>query len=187
MTSNKANKRKDDNVIPISDLIFHCLRKWYWFVISLSIALGVAVYKIKSTPPLYMRYAEILIKESEQSGGSGVGSTFKEIGSSRTTADAVNEITALQSVDIMKDAIRRLGLEISIKGEGTFFNGIIYRERPLKIKALDLGERERATFTATITSDSTITLKNFTLDGELLDTQPLQQQLATPLKHHLEH
>ena len=185
MTSNKANKRKDDNVIPISDLIFHCLRKWYWFVISLSIALGVAVYKIKSTPPLYMRYAEILIKESEQSGGSGVGSTFKEMGSSRTTADAVNEITALQSVDIMKDAIRRLGLEISIKGEGTFFNGIIYRERPLKIKALDLGERERATFTATITSDSTITLKDFTLDGELLDTTAIATTIGdttqTPL------
>ena len=115
MTSNKANKKRVSNVIPIRDLIFHCLKNWYWFAISLTVTLGVAVYVIKSTPPMYVRYAEILIKESEQGSGGGTGSTFKELSNSRTTADAQNEITALKSVEIMKEAIRRLGLEIEFK------------------------------------------------------------------------
>ena len=50
MANNKADKKRS-NVIPIRDLIFHCLKNWYWFVLSLTIASGIAIYKIKSTPP----------------------------------------------------------------------------------------------------------------------------------------
>ena len=168
MANNKADKKKS-NVIPIRDLIFHCLKNWYWFVLSLTIASGIAIYKIKSTPPQYVRYAEILIKESEQNKSTGTGSTFKELSSSRTTADTGNEMRALLSADIMKEAIRRLGLEIEFRNEGRFFDGIIYADRPLKIKTLELGEHDVATFTAIITSDITVTLKDFIFDGESLD------------------
>lgn len=166
MANNRANNKKNDNVIPIRDLIFYCLKNWYWFVISLTIALGVAAYYIKSTPPKYVRYAEVLIKESGKSGGGGTGSTFKEMGNSRTTADAQNEIIALQSVEIMKEAIRRLGLEVELKGEGRLYNGIIYSQRPFKIAFPDLNENDKASFTATITTDSTVTLKDFVFNGE---------------------
>lgn len=169
MATNKSQKKKNENIIPIRDLIFHCIKRWYWFVISLTIAVGFAVYKIKSTPPQYMRFAEILIKESDQQGGGGTGSTFKELGSSRSTAEAVNEILALQSVETMKEAIRRLGLEIEFKGEGTFYDGIIYVDKPLKIKTPELREKDAAGFIAVITSDSTVALSNFTLNGEKLD------------------
>lgn len=169
MATNKSQKKKNENIIPIRDLIFHCIKRWYWFVISLTIAVGFAVYKIKSTPPQYMRFAEILIKESDQQGGGGTGSTFKELGSSRSTAEAANEILALQSVETMKEAIRRLGLEIEFRGEGTFYDGIIYVDRPLKIKTPGLREKDAAGFIAVITSDSTVALSNFTLNGENLD------------------
>ena len=166
MAHNKADKRNNDNVIPIKDLLFHCLRNWYWFALSLAIASGIAAYVIKSTPAQYKRYAEILIKESEQGGGAGTGSTFKELGSSRTTANAQDEITVFKSVEIMKEAIRRLGLETEFMGDGRFYKSIIYKDRPLKIETLDLNESDIATFTATITGDSTVTLKEFTYNGE---------------------
>ena len=178
MVHNKADKRNNDNVIPVKDLLFHCLRNWYWFVLSLAIASGIAVYVIKSTPPQYRRYAELLIKESEHSGGSSTGSTFKELGSSRTTADANNEIMVLQSVDIMKEAIRRLDLEIEFRGDGRFYKGIIYMDRPLRIKALDLNENDIATFTATITSDSTVALKEFTYNGEPLGNGVMEASIG---------
>lgn len=177
MANNKADKR-NNNVIPIRDLIFHCLKNWYWFILSLTIASGIAVYQIKSTPPKYVRYAEVLIKESDQRGGSGTGSTFKEMGSSRTTADARNEIAALQSVELMKEAIRRLGLDIEFKNFGRFFDGIIYKNRPLNIKILDLCENDIATFTTVITTDSTVTLKEFTYNGEPLDVEALQATIG---------
>ncbi|MBQ5895813.1 MAG: polysaccharide biosynthesis tyrosine autokinase [Bacteroidaceae bacterium] len=169
MADNKSHKKKNENILPIRDLIFHCLKKWYWFVISVGVALGVAAYKIKSTPPQYRRYAEILIKESGEGGNNGVGSTFKEFGNSRTSANVAHEVIAFTSADNMKEAIRRLGLEIEFKAKGTFYDGIIYSDRPLKIKALDLNESDAAGFTAVITSDSTVTLKKFSINGESLD------------------
>ena len=178
MAHNKADKRNNDNVIPVKDLLFHCLRNWYWFALSLAIASGIAAYVIKSTPAQYKRYAEILIKESEQGGGAGTGSTFKELGSSRTTADANNEIMVLQSVEIMKEAIRRLDLEIEFRGDGRFYKGIIYMDRPLRIKALDLNENDIATFTATITSDSTVALKEFTYNGEPLGSGVMEASIG---------
>lgn len=185
MPNTKSTKKGNNNIIPIGDLIFHCIKRWYWFVITLAIASGIAVYKIKSTPPKYVRYAEILIKEGEQSGGAGTGSTFKELGSSRTTANAENEILALQSVENMKEAIRRLGLEIEFKAYGKFYDGIIYVHRPLKIKALSLRERDIAQFTAVITSDSTVILKNFSLNGEELQSDEIAATIgdttSTPL------
>ena len=170
MANDKVEKKKKkySNIIPIKDLMFHCLRNWYWFVISLGITLGAAAYIIKSTPPQYMRYAEILIKESGAGGGNGAGSTFKELGNSRTSGDASHEMIALTSVDNMKEAIRRLGLEFEFKGKGTFYDGIIYKDRPFRIKAHGLHEWDVAKFTAKITSDNTVTLKEFSINGESL-------------------
>ncbi len=168
MADNKSHKKKNENILPIRDLIFHCLKRWYWFVITVGIALGVAAYKIKSTPPQYVRYAEVLIKESGDGGGSGAGSTFKQMGEARTSADAAHEVIAFKSADNMKEAIRRLGLEIEFRTEGRFYDGIIYSDRPLKIKTLDLNESDAAEFTAVITSDSTVILKNFSINGESL-------------------
>lgn len=166
MADNKSHNKKNENILPIRDLIFHCLKRWYWFVITVGIALGVAAYKIKSTPPQYVRYAEVLIKESGDGGGSGAGSTFKQMGEARTSADAAHEVIAFKSADNMKEAIRRLGLEIEFRTEGRFYDDIIYHERPMKIKTLDLNESDAAEFVAVITSDNTVTLKNFSINGE---------------------
>ena len=185
MTHNKADRKKNDNVIPIRDLLFHCIKNWYWFLLSLTIASGIAVYVIKSTPPQYVRYAEVLIKESEQGGGSGTGSTFREMGSSRTTADAKNEITVLRSVEIMKEAIRRLGLEFEFKSKGRLYDCIIYESKPLRIKTLDLNENDNATFTASTTGDNTITLKDFTCNGKPFENYSIIANIgdtvATPI------
>ncbi len=186
MANDKVEKKKNkySNIIPIKDLMFHCLRHWYWFVISLIVTLGIAAYIIKSTPPQYVRYAEILIKESGEGGGNGAGSTFKELGSSRTSGDASHEMIALTSIDNMKEAIRRLGLDIEFKNKGTFYDGIIYKDRPLKIKIHGLHEWDAAKFTAIITSDNNITLKEFSINGESLGGEivaHIDSITATPL------
>ena len=62
MTRNRS-RQNNENIIPIQDLLFHCLSKWYWFVLSLAVTLTIAVLYIKCTPPVYTRSTEILIKE----------------------------------------------------------------------------------------------------------------------------
>lgn len=159
--ANKRTKRRNENAIPIQDLLFHCLAKWHWFAISLAIALGVAVLYILMTPPTYMRSTEILIKEDGKNSRGG-NETLKNIGAGFITTNADNEIKALKSPGIMREAVKRLSLDIEQYGDGRLTKGIIYRERPLKIKFLDLREGDNATFMVMLNPDSTVELSDFT-------------------------
>lgn len=164
MANRKA--KHNENVIPIRDLLFHCIAKWWWFAISLTIALGAAVVYILSTPPVYVRSAEILIKEESKGSSSGA---FKDFASEQSTADAEIEMQALRSPGIVREAIIRLGLEIDYKGKGRFYDGIIYSRRPIIAKTIDLGENDAATFTVALAKDSSLTLSDFTRNGNSLD------------------
>ena len=57
--------RPADDFLRLQDLWALFLPKWYWFVLSVCVALGVAVFYLVSTPPLYTRTASILIMGAE--------------------------------------------------------------------------------------------------------------------------
>lgn len=165
--ANKRTKRRNENAIPIQDLLFHCLAKWHWFAISLAIALGVAVLYIMTTPPTYMRSTEILIKEDGKNSRGG-NETLKNIGAGFIATNTGNEIKALRSPGIMREAVKRLRLDIEQFGDGHLRKGIIYRERPLEIEFLDLRECDNATFMVMLNPDSTVELSGFTKNGKEL-------------------
>ena len=45
------------------DILWICLSRWYWFVISLVICCGLGLFYILRTAPVYERTATLLIKE----------------------------------------------------------------------------------------------------------------------------
>ena len=163
MANRKA--RNNENVIPIRDLLFHCISKWWWFAISLTISIGAAVVYILSTPPVYVRSTEILIKEESKGGGGGA---LKDFATEQSTAKAEIEMQALRSPGIVREAVERLGLAIDYKGKGRFYDGIIYASCPIKAKTLDLRDSDAATFTITLSADSSLTIGNFILNGNSL-------------------
>lgn len=161
----QRRKRQNENVLPIRDLLFHCFAKWYWFAISLAVTMSMAVIYILSTPPIYVRSAEILIKEEGKGSGN---SMFKDFAAKQSSADAAIEVQALRSPGIVREAIERLGLEIEYKGEGQFYDGVIYSTRPIIISTIDLRQSDAATFSATLNNDSTIALSGFSRNGTIL-------------------
>ena len=64
--NNPTRNKQADDFIRIQDLFYLCLNKWYWFVISLVITVGVAVVYLLTTPPVYTRSASLLIKEDSK-------------------------------------------------------------------------------------------------------------------------
>ena len=50
--------------VNIKDFVLVCLSKWYWFLISIVVCLGIAAFHILRTPKVYTRYATVLIKET---------------------------------------------------------------------------------------------------------------------------
>ena len=182
--ANKKAKQRNENIIPVQDLIFHCLSKWYWFIISIGVSLLFAVLYILTTPPVYVRSTEILFKE-ESKGSTGGGSSFKEIGSSQLVSKTDNEIKALLSPGIMREVVKRLGLDIEYSTEGRFFDALVYGHRPLKINTIDLRKSDEASFIMTIKEDDRIELTNFAKNGKELAVSPvitnISDTVQTPL------
>lgn len=183
--ANKKARQKNENIIPVQDLIFHCLSKWYWFIISTGMALLLAVLYILSTPPVYVRSTEILFKEEEQGSSGGSNSAFKEIGSAQVISKTENEIKVLTSTGIMREVVDSLALDIEYQIDGTFFRGIIYSQRPFTVKTLDLKRSDAATFTTRIKNDSCILLSDFAKNGNRLSSATIEalsgDTVQTPL------
>ena len=182
--ANKKTKQRNENIIPVQDLIFHCLSRWYWFIFSIGISLLIAVLYILMTPPVYVRSTEILFKE-ESKGSSVGGSSFKEIGSSQLVSKTDNEIKTLLSPGIMREVIQRLNLDIEYRTKGRFFNSLVYGHRPLEINTIDLRKSDAASFVATIDNDNSIVLTKFVKNGKELTVLPVSANIGdtvqTPL------
>ena len=56
----------EQDALRIQDLMYLCLAKWKWFVLSLAVCIGLAVVYILRTPPVYTRTASVLIKEDSK-------------------------------------------------------------------------------------------------------------------------
>lgn len=181
--TNKRVAHNNENVLPIRDLIFHCLSKWYWFVITVGVSLGIAVLYILSTPPVYVRHCEILIKENSNKPESNLN--FQSFASSQSSANATEEIKALRSPGIMRKVIERLDLDIEYRGNGRLYDGIIYQARPIRLSLPDLHESDRATMNAALTAEGKVTLTAFTLNGKPLKGEvvdiTLGDTVETPL------
>ena len=60
-----------DDFIRLQDLLYLCLTHWRWFLLSLAVTLGIAIYYILSTPNVYQRTASLMIKEDSKSQSIG--------------------------------------------------------------------------------------------------------------------
>lgn len=121
--NNIASRPKQaDDFLRIQDLFYLCLGKWYWFVISLVITLGVAVFYLLTTPPVYTRSASLLIKEDSKGNSmSDAAGVLGDIDIFQTSTNVNNEIQSLQSPSVMLDVVKRLHLDISYFADGGFY------------------------------------------------------------------
>ena len=114
-----ARPRQSDDFMRIQDLFFLCLRKWYWFVLSLVITVGAAVIYLLTTPPVYTRSASLLIKEDSK--GNSMNDAAGVLGNMdifQTSTNVNNEIQSLQSPSVMLEVVKRLHLDISYHTDG---------------------------------------------------------------------
>ena len=57
---------KNEDFEKIQEWLYLCLSHWYWFVLSLFLAFGIAILYLLMAQPSYTRKASILIKEEEK-------------------------------------------------------------------------------------------------------------------------
>lgn len=159
------------------------LRNWYWFALSLLVALAVAAYYILNQVPVYQRSASIMIKPA---GGDGSEKTLRELGIPQTSTNLTNEILLMRSSVVAEQVVRRLGLDVNYTREGRFYTLTAYGlDLPLQLQFCDLGDHDRVSLRARLLADGTLTLDGWNKGGRALPDPGVQGHLgdtiATPL------
>ena len=184
--NNPTRNKQADDFIRIQDLFYLCLNKWYWFVISLVITVGVAVVYLLTTPPVYTRSASLLIKEDSKGNSiSDATGVLGDIDLFQTSTNVNNEMQSLQSPAVMLDVVKRLHLDISYYTDGGFYKKVLYgRTCPYQVSFDDLQDNEGIAFTILPDQDGQVRLSDFSRDGEDLEgevTATLNDPADTPV------
>ncbi len=115
-----------------------CLSKWYWFVISVVVCLGIAAFYIVKTPKIYTRSATVLIKETGLRRSSELENVLSAGGMTQQSSKLANEIIAIQSPDLMREVVIRMGLDYNYFVAGRARRHVIYgASLPIKARFLD--------------------------------------------------
>ncbi len=179
---------EEADALKIQDLMYLCLAKWKWFVLSLAVCIGLAVVYILRTPSVYTRTASVLIKEDSK--GKSISSDlgdFSNLGLFHSNTNVNNEVIAFASPATIGEVVKRLHLDMSYLRPGTFHDEVAYGlTLPVEVSLPNLLENESAGFHLEIGPDSTATLTEFTLNGEDIETEQtykgrLNQPFTSPI------
>ena len=182
--------QSSSNSLNIKELAYLCLNKWYWFVLSVLLAAGIAVFYILCTPPVYTLSASLLIKEDSkgQSVGSDVSSMFADMGFTNTNTNVNNELIALQSPAVIYETVNRLNLDVDYKKKGIFHDETLYGSSlPVKaVFASGWADNASLSFTLHLSDNGKIKLINLETNDETVGLpdqiqSQLEDTIATPL------
>lgn len=189
MAINQKNIKpgQQDDFLRIQDLLYLCLARWKWFVLSLMVTIGVATVYLLRTPAVYTRTTSVLIKEDSK--GKSVSSdleSFSEFGLFQSGTNVNNELITFQSPALMTEVVKRLRLDMNYFVPGKFHRQVAYGlTLPVDVTINDLPENESAGFTLKIQPDGTLYLSDFIRNGTDLDEKDVKGSLldsiTTPL------
>ncbi len=179
---------KPDGALRVKELFYLCLAKWRWFVISMLLCVGLAAFYILCTPPVYTRSAFLMVKEDTKGKaiGSDVASMFADLGLGQMNANVNNELLAMRMPSVVKEVVKRLGLDTDYRISGFLHKETLYgKDLPVKLALPELEDAESVSFTVQLLPGGKVKLDDFksserdskdeTVTGTLNDT------LRTPL------
>lgn len=159
--SNKRQNKPEDNFLNVRDLLALCLAKWYWFVISLVITMGVGLWYILKTPPTYTRTAKVLLKVNDN--GDGVNQLLTSMGMGHNVSNIYNEGHNFESSALMYEVVQRMNLHMDYYVDGRFHKQVVYGTTlPANVSMIDWPENEYAGFTLSLLENDKISLSDFT-------------------------
>lgn len=144
----------------VQDIIDMMLDRWYWFVVSVVVCVGLGVYYLASTPKVYKRQATILVKDSRKGGGTDI-SAFSDILGMTQRRNVDNELYVLQSRRLMTDVVRRLGLCTGYVTREGLRPADLYGRSPIEAVWIDRSELFGCSFDVAVGSGGRMTISNF--------------------------
>lgn len=137
MSQNTNVEEEYSEEINIKELLQPYLNKWKLFVLSSILALGLAIYYIKSTAPTYQMRSTILIKDTKKSAlDFGMMSELSSFGG-RSSSTINNEMELLKSKRIMREAVELLGIQTKVFSKKGLIKSELYQSSaPFIVKVI---------------------------------------------------
>lgn len=171
--SSVKKPQQDSIAFMLKDIWYLCVANWYWFLLSVIIALCLGYYYLLITPPVYQRSISILIKSKEGEDDR----MMKQLGISSVPANLINEMELMKTEQIAEEIAKRLNLNVEYLEEGKFHDNILYgEESPVRISFFDLPDNENVSFHLQLKGDGTAIIKDLNYKGETLG-----KSLSVPL------
>lgn len=150
---------ESDDSLNIKDILYQCLAKWYWFVISLAICVGYTYWNLLKQPDVYTRTAKVQIKER---GGTPYYYGEFNMNLYNSGNNLQDELAHMKSPDIIREVVKRLHLEMNYSTKGRFHDNVLYGTNlPVNAVIEGVGEDDYAGFEITSDSKGNITLSGF--------------------------
>ena len=182
MSSEKL--KPTDDFIQLRDLFHIFISRWYWFVLSLFIAISLVILYLLITPPIYTRTASILIKDSSKSGVSAGSMTeFDDMGIFKSNTNVNNELITLKSPPLMEEVVTRLDLDKRYISRRGLRKIDLYKNAPVLVTFKDPGEYSLQ-FDIALQPQGKVRLSNFIRSGEIFIEEiegMLSDTISTPV------
>ena len=117
--------------------IFTLLQVTFWFIISITIFLGVGVFYLLSTSPVYNREATVLIKDARRGSAASELSAFADIAGISTRRSVDNELYVLQARRLMMEVVDRLNLTVNYTIKSGLRTNTLYKNAPIDVTFVD--------------------------------------------------
>ena len=122
----------------LGEIVFKYAGYWRWFLLSLTICIGLAFVYVRYTVPMYEATATVLIKD-DKNGKSSLRdelSAFEDLGILSANQNLENEIEILRSRSLMMEVIAELDLNVRYYTFGRPIRHERYESTPIQLQLI---------------------------------------------------
>lgn len=148
--------------VSLSDVLHVTLRQWPLVILSAIICAGLAFVYVQVKNPVYTRTAKMVIND-ETNGGSinSQLSTFADMGLVNTSTNQIDEIIKLKSMDLVREIVERLDLDIDYTEPKLIGSRVLYgSSRPFTVTLPSVPEEDAASMTVRVSPEGMVTLSD---------------------------
>ena len=163
---NNAESQEEKSV-DIKAIFYLFLANWYWFVISVVVALALATLYLYKTTPVFTRTAKVLVKSDEKGKSAVDVSDFSSMGLVGNRINIANELITFNSIDNIREAARRLHLDMNYTIDGRFHPILLYDNTlPVNVDLLGAFDNVSASFDMSLNKGKGVRLSKFVLNDD---------------------
>jgi len=127
----------EDDSLDLKKYLFLILANWYWFVISVFVALGIAWFINRYTMPVYNVTSSLIINDDDRGRGlSGYENLIPGMEIFRNQKKVLNEIEILKSYSLASKTIKEMDFEVTYMavGRSGFKETVMYNNCPFIVE-----------------------------------------------------